>query len=415
MRYDNAEQAGYEFEKGRQRAQAEARTPNNKQIRYVQPEQQPVKKRNTLLWVVGWIFFFPAPVMVLIWRKKNKWNIWVKLAVTALFWIVFFAIGASNGSGESTTTSTNTASVEQAKEISKDNAAQEKQVSETQADNASAVDVEEAPESVVEVVNVHEALDDFFKAYIDKGRVDNIEELADECGVFSYKKNTGTGGAYYKVALTKDDAKAISLDDLTKGDYCIVIDKGGESLTYYKNAELIEICYSDSDGYSIYDKNKLTPFEDGTMRLNVKSADEALAYEASVDTEISPIEQFYMEAQIGMTADEVKTLLEKYGLVMKYRRANSDDGYISYGGVENYDYGTCIRFVMDEELTDIDFYDYYVRQKYGFYVEYVKDSEASKRSGEYSEPGYYVVGEGTKEHFTTAEEATKNLHEYRNK
>lgn len=95
VRYDNAEQAGYEFEKGRQRAKAEAGTTYNQQIRYVHQVQQPVKKNNTLLWVLGWLLFFPAPVMVLIWREKNKWNIKVKLAVTVLFWIIFFAIGLS--------------------------------------------------------------------------------------------------------------------------------------------------------------------------------------------------------------------------------------------------------------------------------------------------------------------------------
>lgn len=95
VRYDNAEQAGYEFEKGRQRAKAEAGTPYNQQIRYVHQVQQPVKKNNTLLWVLGWLLFFPAPVMVLIWREKNKWNIKVKLVVTVLFWIIFFAIGLS--------------------------------------------------------------------------------------------------------------------------------------------------------------------------------------------------------------------------------------------------------------------------------------------------------------------------------
>ncbi len=410
VKYDNAEQAGYEFEKGRQRAQAEARKTNNQQARYVQPAQQPVKKRNTLLWVLGWIFFFPAPVMVLIWRKKNKWNVWVKLAVTALFWIVIFAIGSSNDSSESTTPTNSASSETIVAEVEKDNLDQKEQVVDGQTDDAETV-----IEPVEEIVNAHEALDNFFKLYIDKGRIDNVEDLAKECGVFTNKKNTGTGRFYYKVALTKNDAKAISLDDLTKGDYCIVIDSSGENLTYYKNAELLEIRYSDADGYSIYDKNKLTPFENGTMRLIVGSADEALAYEASVDTEISPIEQFYMEAEIGMSADEVKALLEKYGLVMKYRRANSDDGYISYGGVENNDYGTCIRFVLADELTDLDFYDYYVQQRYGLHTEYVKESEASKRSGDYAEPGYYVIGEETKEHFSTADEAIRYLHEYRNK
>ena len=49
---------------------------------------------NLIWWVLGWIFFFPAPVMVLIWRKKNTWDVKTKLIVTAVFWLVFLIIGA---------------------------------------------------------------------------------------------------------------------------------------------------------------------------------------------------------------------------------------------------------------------------------------------------------------------------------
>lgn len=60
-------------------------------------EGSTTKKRNTLLWVLGWIFFFPAPVMVLIWRKSNKWDIKVKIGVTIAFWVLLFALGGANG------------------------------------------------------------------------------------------------------------------------------------------------------------------------------------------------------------------------------------------------------------------------------------------------------------------------------
>ena len=50
------------------------------------------KKNNMIWWVLGWIFFFPAPVMVLIWRKKNKWDIKIKIAVTIVFWILLFIL-----------------------------------------------------------------------------------------------------------------------------------------------------------------------------------------------------------------------------------------------------------------------------------------------------------------------------------
>ena len=65
VRYDNAEEAGYKFEKGRQRAQAEMmhRQMQNpwqpvppQQPMYNAPYAAPPKKRNTWLWVLGWIF-----------------------------------------------------------------------------------------------------------------------------------------------------------------------------------------------------------------------------------------------------------------------------------------------------------------------------------------------------------------------
>ncbi len=47
------------------------------------------KKNNTVWWVLGWIFCFPVPVMILIWRKKCTWTKPVKIGVTVAFWILF--------------------------------------------------------------------------------------------------------------------------------------------------------------------------------------------------------------------------------------------------------------------------------------------------------------------------------------
>ena len=67
------------------------------------------KKNNSMLWwVLGWIFFFPAPVMVLIWRKKCKLDIKVKIGLTVAFWVLFFAIGASGDSSDTSSTATTT-------------------------------------------------------------------------------------------------------------------------------------------------------------------------------------------------------------------------------------------------------------------------------------------------------------------
>ena len=77
VQLDGAEKAGYEFEKGRQRAQAEAAQASfpSRQAFYQpasqptfqpqvppQPQQaprEPSKRRKTWLWVLGWILHFP--------------------------------------------------------------------------------------------------------------------------------------------------------------------------------------------------------------------------------------------------------------------------------------------------------------------------------------------------------------------
>lgn len=60
-----------------------------------QGDEQP-KERKTWLWVLGWIFCFPIPVMVLIWRKKCTWDIKVKIGVTIGFWILLFILAGVN-------------------------------------------------------------------------------------------------------------------------------------------------------------------------------------------------------------------------------------------------------------------------------------------------------------------------------
>lgn len=400
VRYDNAEEAGYNFEKGRQRAQEESRQGQNRSYTdksISANNTQPQKKRKTWLWVLGWIFIFPVPLMVLMIRNK-KMNPILKVAVIASGWALYILIGLlgqkyDKPSDDSINTSY-TSSLYTNLSPQQENTTTEHETT----------------------TNIKKPLDDFFVAYIDHGRVDTIFDLAEEFGLFMDSKNPGTGRYYYKVALTKEDAKMVSLSDITKGDYCIVIDDGGESLTYYDNINFVEIAYSDKSGYSILDKCRLTPFFEDSLRLKVDTAEDALAYKANVETDISPLERFYAEAEIGMSKNEVYELIDKYGLTYDYRRSNSKDGVIACSKeIENTDDGTLIYFVIYDTLTDLDFYDYYVGKKYGLHVEYVKDTEASPRSGRYSEPGYYLVGDDFEEHYDSAEEAITALHSYRYK
>lgn len=143
----------------------------------------PKKHNNTVWWVLGWIFFFPAPIMVLIWRKKNKWDIKVKIAVTVAFWVVLFLIGIFSGGSNS---STNVAS--------------------------------------------HDAINQCYEEMIANNTATNwselskqIKELSKKYGLYQDSKNTGTGVRFTKIATTRDESKVISNDDLDKGTYYIRI------------------------------------------------------------------------------------------------------------------------------------------------------------------------------------------------
>ena len=92
LRIDGAEQAGYDFEKGRQRAQAEQAARQAP----AQGHQPPVRKRRTWLWVLGWICIFPVPLTILMVRNK-KLNLYARIAIIALAWIAYFLIGCFGG------------------------------------------------------------------------------------------------------------------------------------------------------------------------------------------------------------------------------------------------------------------------------------------------------------------------------
>ena len=94
VRIDNAEQAGYEFEKGRQRAQQEY---NEHWEPYVETTAEP-KKRKTFLWILGWIFIFPLPLMLIMIKNKSL-PVWARVLISVAGWIVYLAIafGSRNG------------------------------------------------------------------------------------------------------------------------------------------------------------------------------------------------------------------------------------------------------------------------------------------------------------------------------
>lgn len=107
VQLDGAEKAGYEFEKGRQRAQAEAAQASSQpqqasyqpapQASLYQPApQEPPKKRKTWLWVLGWICIFPVPLTIIMLNKEDM-SKKARYGIIAAGWILYLLIGLGGG------------------------------------------------------------------------------------------------------------------------------------------------------------------------------------------------------------------------------------------------------------------------------------------------------------------------------
>ena len=88
----NAEEAGYNFEKGRLRARAEfgnhAPTVVHHVHHYKNVYEEPVEEEKSgnlwWLWLIGWVAVFPVPATILILRAERM----------GWFWKLFLIIGA---------------------------------------------------------------------------------------------------------------------------------------------------------------------------------------------------------------------------------------------------------------------------------------------------------------------------------
>ena len=158
VQYDNAEETGYQFEKGRQRAQAEA--TRVQQQTFNMNFGKPPKKRKTWLWVLGWIFIFPVPLTILMLRNQ-KLSKPVKIGIIVAAWIVYLIIGlAGGGSGDnkdSSNANTETTTIEQPADNSATTTI-EQSADNSAANDSTAGSSESAIDSFIAEINKSEAI-----------------------------------------------------------------------------------------------------------------------------------------------------------------------------------------------------------------------------------------------------------------
>ena len=88
---EDAYNSGYEFEKGRQQAQAEL------QDTYARTQYaEAPRRRHWFWWVMGWIFIYPIPLMILMIRNRAM-NPWARALISIAGWASYFLIAALAG------------------------------------------------------------------------------------------------------------------------------------------------------------------------------------------------------------------------------------------------------------------------------------------------------------------------------
>lgn len=223
VQYDNAEETGYQFEKGRQRAQAEA--TRVQQRTFNMNFGKPPKKRKTWLWVLGWIFIFPVPLTILMLRNQ-KLSKPVKIGIIVAAWIVYLIIGlAGGGSGDnkdSSNANTETTTIEQPA----DNSATT--TIEQSADNSAAND---------STAGSSESAIDSFIAEINKSEDISLEYVED------FIPSDKEGGHYrteFRLNAWKDSTgKSYKYGDSTVD---IILSSSGEIQRIYMDGATLEQC-----------------------------------------------------------------------------------------------------------------------------------------------------------------------------
>lgn len=110
--YDNAEDAGYQFEKGRIRAQQEQAAA----YAYQQANQpKPKKKHSLLFWILLWLFLWPVALTLVIVRSE-KLSKKAKIIIIAVVWIlvIIFSLTLSDTGETNALTTTGCISMSQA-------------------------------------------------------------------------------------------------------------------------------------------------------------------------------------------------------------------------------------------------------------------------------------------------------------
>lgn len=313
IQYDNAEEAGYNFEKGRQRAKAEARRESNNY--YSQRNSEPPKKkRRTWLWVIGWICIFPLPLTILLLRKKEM-KAPLKYGIIAAAWIIYLLIGIAGGSGSGN-------------DSSGDNKQPSSSVSESSSDITPSSSIQTSSEDssaehteTSEPSSTDSALYICFERLVENPTRESLESIAKELGLYESDRNRGTGTYEYRIAADRDVANVNKREkgSVIKAD-CNAL-KGDEIqfIQLFDADRMVEGTWYPDGTFTLIDYNN-----PDNASVDVNSVQDIINFIPTEPSEANLLEVLFASTYEGMTEEEVLAFVDTNGLSYDSRGAGNE-------------------------------------------------------------------------------------------
>lgn len=264
------------------------------------------KKNNMIWWILGWIFFFPAPIMILIWRKKNTWPVKTKLIVTVVFWIVVFILGGLNDSTSDTSSATENVETTSEESIHiYDSAEVVDLMNGLGTDKIGTITISKAKQSEC----TEDAIIDWYFNYVKNNADSNYH-------IIVYSDNTQKGIYTLGSGSIQKDIELTAQDD---GTYMIGNDAGSTYYTVDETSKTLSVLFDMADASIVEDvKAKV----DAIIPAEYKNSDlysvDVAGEEGSLDCNLTLVSGSFTDGNCQSIAEELATKVKELDLGIGY-------------------------------------------------------------------------------------------------
>ena len=264
------------------------------------------KKNNMIWWILGWIFFFPAPIMILIWRKKNTWPVKTKLIVTVVFWIVVFILGGLNDSTSDTSSATENVETTSEESIHiYDSAEVVDLMNGLGTDKIGTITISKAKQSEC----TEDAIIDWYFNYVKNNADSNYH-------IIVYSDNTQKGIYTLGSGSIQKDIELTAQDD---GTYMIGNDAGSTYYTVDETSKTLSVLFDMADASIVEDvKAKVDAIIPAEYKNSELYSVDVAGEEGSLDCNLTLVSGSFTDGNCQSIAEELATKVKELDLGIGY-------------------------------------------------------------------------------------------------